>query len=415
MASGREPALRPAPSGPGVFSSIDEAIADVRAGRLLIVVDDEDRENEGDLILAAERVTPEAINFIIKEARGVLCMAIEERRARELNLELMAPREGALHQTAFTVSVDAKRGTSTGTSAHDRCATVRTLVDPATRAEDLARPGHIFPLIAVDGGVLKRAGHTEAVVDLARLAGLTPAGVLCEILDEDGGMARVAQLTALARRHDLKLVTIADLIAYRQRREKLVRRLTGDIRLPSRHGQFQVQLYENILNGEQHLALVKGAIRSEDPVMVRVHSECLTGDAFGSLRCDCGEQLRRALEMIESVGSGVVLYLRGHEGRGIGLHNKLKAYELQDHGRDTVEANLELGYAPDLRNYGIGAQILVDLGIRRMRLLTNNPTKIVALQGYGLEVVERVPIEIASNLENDRYLRAKRDKLGHLL
>jgi len=415
METSHQQALAQPPAGAPVFSSIDDAIAEMRAGKLLVVVDDEDRENEGDLIMAAELVTPEAINFITKHARGVLCVAIEEDRARELHLELMAPREGALHQTAFTVSVDAKRGTSTGTSAHDRCTTVRALVDPSTRAEDLARPGHIFPLVAVAGGVLKRAGHTEAVVDLTRLAGLAPAGVLCEILDEDGRMARVPQLAALARFHGLKVVTIADLIAYRQRREKLVRRLTREIRLPSRHGRFQVQLYENILNGEQHLALVKGTIRPEDPVMVRVHSECLTGDAFGSLRCDCGEQLRRALEMIESAGIGVVLYLRGQEGRGIGLHNKLKAYELQDKGRDTVEANLELGYPPDLRNYGIGAQILVDLGVRRMRLLTNNPTKIVALQGYGLEVVERVPIEIVPNDENDRYLRAKRDKLGHLL
>ncbi len=395
------------------FNSIEEAIADIRAGRLVIMVDDEDRENEGDFVCAAEKATPDKVNFMITHGRGMVCVPITEQRMRDLDLDLMVDTNTALHGTNFTVTVDVKHGTTTGISAADRCATIRALADPHTRAAELARPGHIFPLRAVEGGVLRRAGHTEAIIDLCRLAGLTPAGVLCEILQEDGTMARVPQLIPLARKHHLKIVTVKDLIEYRVKRDKLVRRVV-DSALPTRYGSFQIVLYENLLDNKEHLALVKGDVADGKPVLVRVHSECLTGDTFGSLRCDCKDQLNSAMMMIEREKRGVVLYMR-QEGRGIGLANKLRAYRLQDQGRDTVEANEELGFRADLRDYGIGAQILVDLGIRHMRLLTNNPKKIVGLESYGLEVVERVPIEPFINKNNERYLRTKRDKLGHLI
>lgn len=395
------------------FNSIEDAIADIRAGRLVIMVDDEDRENEGDFVCAAEKATAEKVNFMITNGRGMVCVPITEQRMHELQLDMMVDTNTALHGTNFTVTVDVKHGTTTGISAADRCATIRALADPHTRAAELARPGHIFPLRAVEGGVLRRAGHTEAIVDLCRLAGLTPAGVLCEILQEDGTMARVPQLLPLARKHHLKIVTVKDLIEYRVKRDKLVRRIVDSL-LPTRYGAFQIVLYENLLDNKEHLALVKGEVADGRPVLVRVHSECLTGDTFGSLRCDCKDQLNSAMMMIEREKRGVVLYMR-QEGRGIGLANKLRAYRLQDQGRDTVEANEELGFRADLRDYGIGAQILVDLGIRHMRLLTNNPKKIVGLESYGLEVVERVPIEPYINKNNERYLRTKRDKLGHLI
>ncbi|NOY05502.1 MAG: bifunctional 3,4-dihydroxy-2-butanone-4-phosphate synthase/GTP cyclohydrolase II [Chlorobi bacterium] len=395
------------------FNTIEEAIEEFRRGKVIIIVDDEDRENEGDFVCAAETITPDQVNFMIREGRGMVCTPLTDDRMRQLDLQLMVETNSSSHGTNFTVTVDYKPGTTTGISAADRAATIRALTDETTRPEDLARPGHIFPLRAVPGGVLRRAGHTEAAVDLARLAGMKPVGVICEILNEDGTMARVPQLMEIARRHDLKVITVKDLIAYRLRREKLVRRVVTT-RLPTRFGQFEMHLFENTADGKEHVALVKGDVADGEPVLVRVHSECLTGDTFGSLRCDCKDQLNAAMMMVEREGRGVVLYMR-QEGRGIGLANKLKAYNLQDQGLDTVEANLELGFKPDLRDYGVGAQMLVDLGVKKMRLLTNNPRKIVGLESYGLEVVERVPIEAAPDEHNSLYLKTKKEKLGHYL
>ena len=395
------------------FDTIEDAIEDFREGKILIVVDDEDRENEGDFVLAAEKTTPEAINFFVKEGRGVVCTPITAARAKELNLDLMVDANTSIHETPFTVSIDYLHGTTTGVSVTDRSATVRALVDQKTRSNDFARPGHIFPLRAMEGGVLRRAGHTEAVVDLCQLAGLYPAGVLCEILAEDGTMARVPQLLKIAEQFNLKIITVRALIEYRIRREKLVQRIVST-KLPSQYGEFRIYLFRSQTDNKDHIALVKGDISPEKPTLVRVHSECLTGDVFGSLRCDCNAQLVASMERVEMEGHGIVLYMR-QEGRGIGLLNKLKAYNLQDEGLDTVEANEELGFRADLRDYGIGAQILRDLGVGKMRLLTNNPKKIIGLTGYGLEVVERVPLEVHPNQHNERYLKTKRDKLGHLI
>jgi 3,4-dihydroxy 2-butanone 4-phosphate synthase / GTP cyclohydrolase II len=396
------------------FTRIENAVAAIERGELVIVVDDADRENEGDLIMAAEKVTPEAVAFMIRHTSGVICQPLEGERCDALSLPLMVAHNTETQRTAFTVSVDARAGTTTGISAADRAATVGALIDPATRADDLARPGHIFPLRYREGGVLKRAGHTEAAVDLARLAGLYPSGVLAEVTNDDGTMARLPELERFAAAHDLQLISIADLIRYRRHREKLVRRVS-EARIPTRHGDFTAYVFESLLDGVEHLAFVRGEIAGSDDVLVRVHSECLTGDVFGSMRCDCGVQLDSALERVAGEGRGVVVYLRGHEGRGIGLGHKLRAYSLQDEGRDTVEANVELGFPADSREYGIGSQILVDLGVTTMRLMTNNPSKYGGLEGYGLEIVERVPLHVAPNHENISYLRAKQDKLGHLL
>jgi 3,4-dihydroxy 2-butanone 4-phosphate synthase/GTP cyclohydrolase II len=405
---------------------------DYRQGKYLIIVDDEDRENEGDLAIAAEKVTAESINFMAQEGRGLICVPMTGQRLDELDLPMMVTQNTATFGTAFTVSVDAKEGVTTGISAQDRAKTIQALVSPLTKPDDLARPGHIFPLRAKEGGVLVRAGQTEAAVDLARLAGLYPAGVICEVMDVDGTMARLPRLEEIASKFDIKIISVAQLIEHRRRYEKLITRvdvghpdepasnngsrvnLVAQAHLPTEHGDFQVYAYENVINHDQHVALVMGDISASGPVLVRVHSECLTGDVFGSHRCDCGAQLRMAMQMIAKEGRGVVLYMR-QEGRGIGLHNKLRAYELQDRGLDTVEANEQLGFSPDLREYGIGAQILVDLGLDKISLLTNNPRKIVGLQGYGLEVVERIPLLVPPNPINVRYLRTKQVKLGHML
>jgi 3,4-dihydroxy 2-butanone 4-phosphate synthase/GTP cyclohydrolase II len=397
------------------FAPIEKAVAAIARGEIVVVVDDEDRENEGDLIMAAEAATPEKIAFFLQHTSGLICAPMTPERLDELDLPLMVTTNTESHRTAFTVSVDYRHGTSTGISAFDRAATIQALIDPATRPDDLARPGHIFPLRYAPGGVLKRAGHTEAAVDLARMAGLYPAGVLCEVVDhKKTDMARLPELEEFAEEHDLLLISIAELIRYRRQKDKLVKRI-AEARIPTQYGDFICYGYESLLDGEQHLAFVKGAVQGEDNVLVRVHSECLTGDVFGSLRCDCGPQLDAAVKRIADEGMGVVVYLRGHEGRGIGLAHKLRAYNLQEQGHDTVDANLELGLPIDSREYGIGAQILVDLGITTMRLLTNNPAKYGGLEGFGLDIVERVPLQSAPNPENIDYLRTKRERMGHLL
>ena len=395
------------------FNTIDEAIEEIAKGKMIILVDDEDRENEGDLCMAAEKITPQAINFMAKHGRGLICLSLTPERVEQLKLPMMSEANTSSFGTAFTVSIEAKKGVTTGISAADRAVTILTAINPASTHEDLARPGHVFPLRAKPGGVLQRAGQTEGSVDLSRLAGLNPSGVICEIMNDDGTMSRVPELMEFAKQHHLKIVTIKDLIKYRTRMERFVRR-ASTTKLPTDHGEFTVIAYANDVDANVHLALVKGEINKDDAVLVRVHSECLTGDVFGSKRCDCGEQLHKAMEVIDKEGQGVILYMR-QEGRGIGLVNKLKAYELQDKGLDTVEANLELGFKPDLRDYGIGAQILVDLGVRKMRLMTNNPKKIVGLEGYGLKVVERVPMEINPHERNLIYLKTKKKKLGHML
>jgi 3,4-dihydroxy 2-butanone 4-phosphate synthase / GTP cyclohydrolase II len=396
------------------FSTIEDAITAIADGELVIVVDDANRENEGDLIIAAEKVTPEAMAFMIRHTSGVVCMPLEGARLDELQLPMMVAENTTAYRTAFTVSVDAKRGTTTGISAADRATTVHTLIDRASTPDDLARPGHIFPLRYRDGGVLKRAGHTEAAVDLAHLADLYPAGVLAEVVNDDGTMARLPELERFAAEHGLRLISIADLIRYRRHREKLVRRIS-EARIPTKYGEFTAYVFESLLDGTEHMAFVRGEVAGKPNVLVRVHSECLTGDVFGSIRCDCGVQLDLALEHVALEDQGVIVYLRGHEGRGIGLGHKLRAYTLQDQGRDTVEANVELGFPIDSREYGIGSQILVDLGISTMRLMTNNPAKYGGLEGYGLEIVERVPLRSHPTDENIAYLRAKQEKMGHLL
>jgi len=395
------------------FSTVEEALEDIRAGRMVVVCDDEDRENEGDLTMAAQFCTPEAINFMAKEGRGLICLALTPERCDELGLDLMAAKNESPFETAFTVSVEARDGVTTGISAADRAQTVQVAIDPKSVPRDLVQPGHIFPLKAKPGGVLERTGQTEAAVDLARLAGLNPSGVICEIMNDDGTMARVPDLERYCARHALKMITVADLIAYRRRHDKLVERVVTT-RLPTAFGDFDVVGYRSLVDDKHHVAMVKGDVNGESDVLVRVHSECLTGDVFHSLRCDCGEQLESALSMIEREGAGVLLYL-AQEGRGIGLLNKLKAYNLQDKGLDTVDANLELGLPVDLRDYGIGAQILADLGLTSIRILTNNPKKIRGLEGYGLSVTEQIPIVHAANPHNQRYLEAKRDRLGHAL
>jgi len=396
-----------------MFDSIEEAIEDIRLGKMVVVVDDESRENEGDLVMAAEKAAPESVNFMATHGRGMICVPITRERAKKLGLSLMVEKNRENMRTAFTVTVDHKTST-TGISAFERSKTIRELADAKAESDDFVKPGHVFPLIAEDGGVLKRSGHTEAAVDLARLAGLQPAGVICEIMNEDGTMARVPQLIEFVKKHNMKLITIEDLISYRRRHEKLVKR-TAEAMLPTKYGDFRIVAYESVLDGEHHVALVKGDIgNARGAVLVRVHSECLTGDTFHSLRCDCGEQLEAALRKIAEAGTGVLLYMR-QEGRGIGLLNKIRAYGLQDRGKDTVEANVLLGFPPDMRDYGIGAQILCDLGIKEIKLLTNNPKKLIGLGGYGLEIVERIPLQMPENEVNSFYLKTKKEKLGHML
>ncbi|MEK6528556.1 MAG: bifunctional 3,4-dihydroxy-2-butanone-4-phosphate synthase/GTP cyclohydrolase II [Nitrospirota bacterium] len=396
------------------FNTIEEALKDIKKGKMVILVDDEDRENEGDLTIAAEKITPHAINFMAKYGRGLICLSLLPEKVEELKLPMMASENTSHFGTAFTVSIEARKGVTTGISASDRAKTVLTAINPKTKPEDLVKPGHIFPLKSQSGGVLRRAGQTEGSVDLARLAGLYPAGVICEIMNDDGTMARVPHLMKFARKHGLKIITIKDLIKYRMQKECFVRRLTTT-KLPTEYGgEFIAITFENMIDNSVHIALVKGDIRPEEKILVRVHSECLTGDVFGSRRCDCGEQIHKAMNIIKKEGKGVILYMR-QEGRGIGLANKLKAYELQDQGLDTVQANIRLGFKPDLRDYGVGAQILVNLGVRNMRLMTNNPKKIIGLEGYSLRIVERVPIETKPHEKNIEYLKTKKKKLGHLL
>jgi len=396
-----------------MFCTVEEAVQEIKEGRVIIIVDDEERENEGDFVCAAEYITPDIVNFMVTHGKGMLCVALNSKRLDELGLPLMVDKNSALHGTQFTVTVDSIEGTTTGISVADRALTIKKLIDPTSTSSDFARPGHIFPLKAFEEGVLRRAGHTEAVVDLCKLAKMTPGGVLCEILKDNGEMARVPDLIKIAKKFNLKIVTVKDIITYRITKERLVEKIT-DINFPTKHGEFHLYLYKNSLDQKKQIALVKGKINPTLPILVRMHSECLTGDVFNSLRCDCHDQLNSALDQIENAGIGVLVYMR-QEGRGIGLENKILAYKLQDEGKDTVEANEALGFKPDLRDYGIGAQILLDLGVRKIRLLTNNPKKVIGLKGYGLEIVERVPIEMPANKINERYLKTKRDKLGHII
>jgi len=395
-----------------VFSAIEEAIADIQQGKMIVIVDDEDRENEGDLMVAAEMATPELINFMAKFGRGLICLTLTESRTRELGLSMMVDDNESAFETPFTVSIDARNGISTGISAADRAHTIKVAIDPESSRGDLVKPGHIFPLRAKNGGVLVRMGQTEASVDIARIAGLQPYGVICEIMNDDGTMARVSHLTEFIKEHDLKMITTKDLAEYRLKKEALVEEITSTI-LPTHSGEFRSVVFKNVLNDQAHIALVKGEIQADEPTLVRVHSQCLTGDVFGSYRCDCGEQLKKSMEMIDQEGKGVLLYLY-QEGRGIGIVNKMKAYALQDEGKDTVQANEELGFKPDLRDYGIGAQILRKLGLGKIRIMTNNPRKIVGLEGYGLEMVERVSIEVQAKKDNIKYLRTKQKKMGHM-
>jgi len=396
-----------------MFCTVEEAVQEIKEGRVIIIVDDEERENEGDFVCAAEYITPDIVNFMVTHGKGMLCVALNSKRLDELGLPLMVDKNSALHGTQFTVTVDSIEGTTTGISVVDRALTIKKLIDPTSTSSDFARPGHIFPLKAFEEGVLRRAGHTEAAVDLCKLAKMTPGGVLCEILKDNGEMARVPDLIKIAKKFNLKIVTVKDIITYRITKERLVEKIT-DINFPTKHGEFHLYLYKNLLDQKKQIALVKGKINPTLPILVRMHSECLTGDVFNSLRCDCHDQLNSALDQIENAGIGVLVYMR-QEGRGIGLENKILAYKLQDEGKDTVEANEALGFKPDLRDYGIGAQILLDLGVRKIRLLTNNPKKVIGLKGYGLEIVERVPIEMPANKNNERYLKTKRDKLGHII